>query len=585
MLASYGFFVTRPFAASVWDVLTPALACWHVAAAAGLWIWLRQDRPRAVRFATPLLIMSGLLCLQTFLRLEWAPLQFPRFQAILNLLLALPVGIAGCLVFAAVGRGRLEFDLKSTVGVLSRTGSPSAAAFALRWLLLALIWLNLLIFARPSIPALAFFPPRPGPIDELLEFAQTRSDGLYLVELPDPAFPAEGFDARAIAALLGRQGNQSATVVYREASPNSLFFAPLANSISAFPDNFGISSTLADDLSFAASPWERKLLMSDWIGVRYLVLISTAAKANVAAQGGVRIGDFGSWSVFRMENAEPKARLLNSLPALVVGRPSFKLRNSNQIDATRLAEEQFFCACFEVSLAFAPEKGLDDLEDLDSFGALIVADHHTRDVEAAYSKLRAFSRRRLLVLLPSDHPLQRRIRANRDEFPNLLLVRDHPSTADRPINSLEPTFDYTDSPGRLMWNEIRRELERLRVPIENASQAEAEIGAESIRVRFRDDAPKPGRRVPVLVAVTFSPYWRRSDGEPVYATTPFLLLTFAEGEIRLDFRRRRLERVAAYCAAIALASLPLLWMPSSVLAARLRRISTNRRPPVAGPLP
>ena len=61
--------------------------------------------------------------------------------------------------------------------------------------------------------------------------------------------------------------------------------------------------------------------------------------------------------------------------------------------------------------------------------------------------------------------------------------------------------------------------------------------------------------VPVLVANTFHPNWRRRDGNPIYAVTPFLMLTFVEKPTAIDFGRGTLEKLGVLISLLSLVGL------------------------------
>lgn len=112
-------------------------------------------------------------------------------------------------------------------------------------------------------------------INELLAFADGHRDGRYLVEVINPtltpAYADASFDARALNSYLGAQGNETLAAVFHEASPNSLFMLPAVDALSSYPDSFGISSTLADDLDFSTQPLSKHIECTRLLGVKYIV--------------------------------------------------------------------------------------------------------------------------------------------------------------------------------------------------------------------------------------------------------------------------------------------------------------------------
>ncbi|HEV7798297.1 MAG TPA: hypothetical protein VGO73_09085 [Pyrinomonadaceae bacterium] len=196
-------------------------------------------------------------------------------------------------------------------------------------------------------------------IDELLSFASGHRDGRYLVEVINPtltpAYADSSFDARALNSYLGAQGNETLVAVFHEASPNALFMLPAVNALSSYPDSFGVSSALADDLDFVAQPLSKHIERAKLLGVKYVVMRTPTMKEKLAKELLIEARhDFGWWSVYELKDEPPqRARVLPYSPALVVSVLKFKLRRSNEWSFTRLTEEQFADGWFDVLRVFS----------------------------------------------------------------------------------------------------------------------------------------------------------------------------------------------------------------------------------------
>ena len=176
-------------------------------------------------------------------------------------------------------------------------------------------------------------------IEPLLNFAENNTQGRYLVENPDPNYPMAQLDGRAINSFLGMQGNKTANIVFRESSPSSLFFNPLVSVFSAHPENYGISSILADDLDFKEQPVEKHLERAKFLGIKYFVIISPLFKEKLA-QAKLTEHKFGAWSIFEIKQASySDSQNLVYKPALVISDFSLKARKSNDFSFLRLVEE------------------------------------------------------------------------------------------------------------------------------------------------------------------------------------------------------------------------------------------------------
>jgi len=64
-----------------------------------------------------------------------------------------------------------------------------------------------------------------------------------------------------------------------------------------------------------------------------------------------------------------------------------------------------------------------------------------------------------------------------------------------------------------------------------------------------------GEAAPILIANTFHPNWHRSDGHPIYAVTPFYMLTFADGPAAVDLVRRIPDKLSLWVSAATVVGL------------------------------
>jgi len=146
--------------------------------------------------------------------------------------------------------------------------SGAAAIFSLRQQGPSIPWLNVHAFGEGTFKPLLSSRGKPE-LNSILDFGQGHRDGRNLVEAD---IPYGAVKSDSINAYLGAQGNQTLSAVFHEASPNVLFFLPTTNAFSGFPDNFGISSVLADDLDFAEQSLGRHVRRAQFLGVHYLVI-------------------------------------------------------------------------------------------------------------------------------------------------------------------------------------------------------------------------------------------------------------------------------------------------------------------------
>jgi len=564
VLGQYGYFVTRPYVIEAGQLMTPYLWAWYALAVAGGVLWLRRPTRATAPYLASCLVLTIASAFAALLSPRWFPLQAPRFLITLNFLLTIPVGFLFAEGFRRLAALLGEFDRKAQSLSVGRARYTTAAT-------LVLLVIFVLVSPAPRwTNARGFFKEgEKSEIGELLSFAADHRDGRYLVEVINPtltpAYADSSFDARALNSYLGAQGNETLVAVFHEASPNALFMLPAVNALSSYPDSFGVSSALADDLDFAAQPLAKHIERAALLGVKYLVMRTPTMKEKLATE--LRIGsrhDFGWWSVFELKGELPQpARILSYRPALVVSGLNFKLRRSNEWSFTRLTEEQFFDGWFDVLLAHSPEGKIDRLSNLQRFGALLLDSYNYDDESRAYDVLKQFAQDRELILLSDESQLFKRIKASRADFPKLDIIERADVGPGEPMEALQPNKHYRDNPVRQAWGAIHIALEKSKLPV---TQGGDNIPTEFAQNRISIGAQlvKPDSPVPVLVANTFHPNWKREDGATVYPATPFYTLTFADGPVRLVYGRVWYEKLATWVSAATLAFL-LLWLIFSVV--------------------
>lgn len=603
MATTYEYFVTRPLVIPLRGLITPWLWAWYAVAAVGMMLWWRRsdegesqeegvgrlgesgpEEPAracipaartcialARAYILTLLALAACVVFASTVAPPWFPLQAFRFLSTLNFMLAVPVGVAAA---AALDLCKIEVRRPRGAWPVARHVSV---------VMLAVVAFGVLQAARPT-GGLAFYTPRENErLEAVLRFAREHRDGRYMVEVLNLLDNPLHDDSPALNAYLGAQGNETMGVVYREASPNSLFFNALTNAVSTGKDSFGISSVLADDQDFAAQPLARHLERARLLGVRYVVAASDELKEKLAREPAVLARrDFDGWSVFEIGGSSaPRSRVLDYRPALVVSDFSVKGRRRGDLDFVRLAEEQFGDGWFEVLLARSTETKIDRLTDIGGFGALVLDRYDCDDEARAFALLRDFSQRRALVLLSSDAPLFRRIQSSLPAFPHAHVVeRPRAEPPGERVESFRPSFSYGGSSVRRVWRDVRAALESEKVAVFESSEAAAgensQVGgekpqapadssiAEKVSVKTQvgrnemsltPEAPQVAADLPVLVATTYSPDWRAREGGKVYAATPFFMLTFARGPVRLVYSRSAPDRAGLWASGLTLLAL------------------------------
>jgi hypothetical protein len=559
MLFEYKYFVTRPVTSPLRNAIPLTICLWYALAAFGAAVWLRRRAPgQTTSFLTCCSALAFGIVISTTITPRWFPLQTLRFLATLNFLLALPAGqgvltilrsaASGLLKLARYFRGGSEVARLDSAARFA-THSPAALSLALSLLLGPFLVANVANFSQN------FYPPNGDKdVESVLSFARSHTDGRYLVEVPFRSYPAASVDSRSISSYLGAQGNDSLSVVFREAAPNSLFFNPQADAFSALPNTFGVSSMLADSVDFVEQPLASHIDRASSIGTKYLVISSPwmVERLSKETAAGER-HDFGRWSVFELPApAAPPASVLPYRPALVVSDVTLKLRRRNEYNFVRLAEEQYADGWFDVMLVNSPERKVEKIKELDDFGALILDRYEYDDEDVAFARLRDFARRRTLVLLSSGSALFRRIEKNIGEFPHAVVVNRLQGQEGEWMGSEFPSENYKKLPIHQEWLQIKDALDKGKVPTE---PAQARLDSAFSQNDIRLDPSTLSGIVPVLMRTSYHPNWFRDDGREVYAATPFFTLTFIDRPTRIHYSRHWYEWLALLATALALLTL------------------------------
>jgi len=541
MLSSYKYLVTLPLLKPLSSLATTPVWCWYFLALLGACIWWRNRSGRLGIYLSACFAFFLALTAGNSFAPTWFPLQVFRFFSTINFLLSVPVGISfayGAKFYSQKGKNKHT----ETTGQKTRNRLLLAALIAV-----GLLVLGFVMSTKQLGPASGFYTRETYQrITPVLDFAKTHDDGSYLVEVREnTSEPPARADCLALNAYLGVQGNRVISIVYREASPNSGFFNAELNAFSQYRENFGISSALLDDLDFLDQPLSNHLKRLQFVGVRYLVIGTPEMKGRLAREPevGERF-EVGDWTIFALR--QPAAAIVRTLqyePALVVSNFTVKLRRQNQLDFMRLAEEQFSDAWFDVLLVRSEESKLDRLVNLKNFGALIIDKYEYQNEDQAYDLVKNFAQTHPVILISSSDHLFLRIQSSLASFPGATVIERPVEAPGSWIVNLDPSHHYQGSAIQKLWQSIKAVLEKQKVPVASAN---IEAVIDRTKLLLRSDQKNTDAGIPVLLSQTYHPKWRRSDGQPTYAATPFFTLTFIDKQTELAFKRDGYDRLAVW---------------------------------------
>jgi len=568
MLTCYKFLVTLPLIKPLRALTTTPVWCWYFLAALGAYLWLRNRSGRLGSYLTACLVFFLALTFASGFAPTWFPLQVFRFFSTINFLLSVPVGISlayGAKFYFQEGKNKQT----KTTNQKTRTRVLMPAL-----IVVGLVVIGFVMSTKQLGPASGFYTRESYQrITPVLEFAKTHDDGSYLVEVRENVGePPLRADCLALNAYLGVQGNRVISIVYREASPNSGFFNAEVNAFSKYRENFGISSALLDDLDFLDQPLSIHLKRLQFVGVRYLVIGTPEMKERLANEPeiGERF-ELGDWTIFALRQpAAATVRTLQYRPALLVSDFTVKLRRQNQLDFMRLAEEQFSDAWFDVLLVRSEESKLDRLVNLKNFGALIIDKYEYQNGDQAYNLIKDFAQDHPVVLISSSSSLFSRIQSSLASFPRATVIERPFDPPGSWIVEEEPSHHYKGSAIQKLWQSIKAVLEKQKIPIGSAN---IQAVIDRTKVLLRSDQRNTHVGIPVLLSQTYHPKWRRSDGQPIYATTPFYTLTFVDEPTELTFKRDGYDRMAIWLSLVT--SLVMLVVVAIPVVQR-RRSSSNK---------
>ena len=537
MLIESKYLVTRPTIFSFENFISVPNVIWYLISLAGFLCWLKKSSITGwIYFFGCLFLLISILF--GSLLPDWFPFQSNRFISTFNFLLCVPAG--HCISFICLRAIRL---------IMKKYSFISSNPHYLEYIVKGVFLLLCLLLIKPVDYELAFFQGSKNErVDAILTFALHHTDGRYLVEVPSQQYAVAQLDGRAISAYLGLQGNEAANVVFRESSPNSLFYNPLGNKFSAYNDSYGISSILSDDIDFTSQPLEASLRQAQFLGIRYLTIISPWIKDKLNKSPQVtKVYDFGGWSIFRMnqDTVNEKAIVLSDKPFLVVSAFSFKKRKSDDFSFVRLAEEQFSDGIFDFTLVESANHKIDELSDLDKFSGLIINDYDYKSEDVAYNLLYNYAREHPLILISSDNELFIRLQQYQNEMPQLIILDRPLEMSNHDLISEQPTARYNLSAVRQFWGRIRNICKKEKKSIDQVAQ----VALNTVNDHFDLHATivPNSSSIPVLIKQSYHPNWRRTDGQPVYWAGPFYMLTFVDHEeTNFVYSRNLIEEVSFY---------------------------------------
>ena len=312
---------------------------------------------------------------------------------------------------------------------------------------------------------------------------------------------------------LPRENGQSVIAgLFAESAWQIPFIWPATNAITGNNVTWGRVRDLYHNQYFNGQPVDNMVSRLRLFGINYIIMTSDALVGRFpkGLDGISALKNFGPISIYHLSGSRPLLYSFLSVPGLYIGDDAEKFR-------------EFALGWYsEAELLDRPvaweQRRIGDLSetDLEPFAYLIVA-----------ADPRRLSERELSFLTESGKPL-------------IFLHQGREgvtSVGGRPIRDIfdfRPVVSYGGSDQVVRQPNVAG-LQRLRdFIIANATSSAGSI-SEIKADRFEDGAISFSARGPVIINLSYFPYWHRTDGGRVYPVTPGQMLVFADGTVNMEY--------------------------------------------------
>lgn len=327
-------------------------------------------------------------------------------------------------------------------------------------------------------------------------YQKEKVDNLIGMIKKDPGITVIGTDSDLgrnasfiIDAKLGLLNIPTLTHIIRESAPSGLFLTPTRNTFSSVNEMAGVRTYIGKSDAFTKQPIEYRINRAKELGVRYIIAsdkevlgaLSTSTLAVLKAK-------FGPRSLYEIQGYQPKVSVLRNLPTLVFTDLNFKVRPPEELNFTMFNEQALLKNAYpEIYLARDPGRNIDEIPDqeLQKFGSLIFTTYAFKDIDIALSKLKSFSTNKKIYAIENKSPIFEKLKILSHQTTNVVIYERKVNTRTRVEEIVSNIFDS---------------LKNNKVP---ATQV-----------------------YPYYIRQTYFPWWHKTDGENIYAITPFYTLAF-----------------------------------------------------------
>jgi uncharacterized membrane protein len=314
-------------------------------------------------------------------------------------------------------------------------------------------------------------------------------DGMILVEWFTPyEKPTTG----VLDAYLGIQGNSTVYSIIRESALSSIFWVPMRNSLSGWPECWGIKCSLALDPELLNGSVIDHIKTVNYFGVQYLVQRSANKKEIIEKTGLItKEKDFIDWVIYKINNEAKLISEPQKEPILVFSDLNIKDETETNFDFVSLVEEiNIKKARTDFTFVYADEKYIDLNNDLDKFKYILIDSYNYKDSDNLKNILSNYLEKSKIIAVSKDNEIFNFLETNTDNKENILLFENN-------IN-----------------------MDEMIVKLDN----------------FVEDYISNDEKIkPMIIKQSYFPTWKSSNGEKIFMTGPGQILIFSNQSPNLFF--------------------------------------------------
>ncbi len=335
----------------------------------------------------------------------------------------------------------------------------------------------------------------------------------------EPVFIGQQPSAYITGSILGEYVPIT-TFNLRESAISAIFLEPVRSTLSLSYDAWGTVSFLTSDLMFRNQSATVNVNRALHLGIDTFLIRSPFAKAQIEHDARIKLEKrFGPWSLYRTTTNLPRAYSVQSEPVIFYGPFSFKGRQIDDYDWSRLQEVLLYHNNSTTTLIYANNQSLDSSPELLSSPSFI-SSYKYKNIDQAFNRIIKSAQQHRIILVADDtNSLFKKIQefTVTHQTPNITIIpRLHVQYAEPdPLNKQLP--DVLQSVTNTKYN--------------SAIVTAAIIRDKKINIKLSTTTTP----VPILIQNSYHPAWQRPDGQPVFLSNPSYMLTYATSSFEIDF--------------------------------------------------